>query len=367
MYDRSRRSLFAARDFMGRRPLYYAGVGDTFVVASTVGAILEHPACPNDFDEVHIADLISVGMADPERTPYSVVKALPAATTLVRDNDESVRTATYWRPTLDEDDTCASFDDAAAQLRDVLATAILERCATHGSTVLWLSGGYDSAAIYGVGNDALDRRGLDRLHPLSFSHPPGDAAREDELIDEIARFWKATPTWLSIGDVPLLADAATHAFESDIPFQHAFENWLRALFAATQLQGSRVALYGDGGDQLFAVSSVFLRDLFSNFQWRELRREWNALGGRSAGALWRAVARPVFEERVGALRRPHRPRTTPPSWVWREFVDRHQFEARQAHVEASLAGGGGRADAETRWSLANPIVPRVLRGFRPSP
>jgi asparagine synthase (glutamine-hydrolysing) len=49
--------------------------------------------------------------------------------------------------------------------------------------------------------------------------------------------------------------------------------------------------------------------------------------------------------------------------VRREFVDRHQLEARQAQAEALLAAGGGRADAETRGSLANPIVPRVLTGF----
>jgi hypothetical protein len=50
-----------------------------------------------------------------------------------------------------------------------------------------------------------------------------------------------------------------HARQADVPFQHAFGSWLRALFGAAARSGSRIALYGDGGDQLFAVSTVFAR------------------------------------------------------------------------------------------------------------
>lgn len=48
-------------------------------------------------------------------------------------------------------------------------------------------------------------------------------------------------------------------------------------------------------------------------------------------------------------------------WMRREFVERHQLEARGAEMEARFATvGGGRAGAETIASLTNPIVPRVL-------
>jgi asparagine synthase (glutamine-hydrolysing) len=218
--------------------------------------------------------------------------------------------------------------------------------------------------MFGVGNAALDRAGKPRLRPVSFSYPVGDPGREDELIGEIATFWNAHPRWLSIENVPLLRDAANHATRADIPFQHAFENWLRALLAATHDLGARVALYGDGGDQLFAVSTVFLRDLFADFRWRELRREWQAFGGAGARELWASVARPVLEERRRARRGRLSPGIALPTWMNREFVERHALERRQAEAEASLAAdGGGRAAAETRRSLANPTIPRVLAGF----
>jgi asparagine synthase (glutamine-hydrolysing) len=361
--DHASRRTIAVRDFMGRRPLYYAEVGNALIIASTVGAIVAHPACPKDLDLLALGEIVGVSLAGHSLTPYAAVKALPPATALMREDNRVAQTHTYWEPRLDGDasrDT-ESFDSASEQLRALLSTAITERCARSSATAIWLSGGYDSPVMFAVGNAALDRSASQRLHPISFSYPVGDPGREDELIDEIARFWNARPTWLSIEDVPLLRDATAHAARSDVPFQHAFENWLRALFGATQLNGAHVALYGDGGDQLFAVSTIFLQDLFAGFRWRELQREWRAFGGSGVRELWRSVARPVLAD---ARRRVHAPSITFPEWMSAEFVRRHGLERRQAEAEASLAsGGGGRAAAETRRSLANPTIPRVLAGL----
>jgi asparagine synthase (glutamine-hydrolysing) len=363
VYDRARRNTFAARDFMGRRPLYYTRAGGSLIIASAAAAVLEHPGCSRELDEVHLAELVCASSAGADRTPYAGVKSLPAASSLVCDS-RSLSVSAYWRPTLDLDERARSFDDVAAQLRELLTSAILERTAREGPTALWLSGGYDSSIMYGVGNEALDRGGRARLHPLSFGYPPGDAAREDDLIEEIARFWNAAPRWLSIDNVSLLADAAAHASESDVPFQHAFENWLRALLAATRAEGCRVALYGDGGDQLFAVSTIFLRDLFAGLRWRELKREWRALGSHGVLALWSGVIRPVLAERLRGVTAERRPKMKVPAWMQREFVERHEIEARGADVEARFATGArGRAGAETIASLANAIVPRVLSGL----
>jgi asparagine synthase (glutamine-hydrolysing) len=362
--DHARRRTFAARDFMGRRPLYYAEMGGALIVSSLVGAIVSHPACDRELDDVALAEIVGVSLAGHDRTPYRMIKAVPAASSLVREAGATSRVARHWNVTVEESASAESFDDASERLRDLLATAITERRASTGPTSIWLSGGYDSPVMFGVGNANFDRLGLDRLIPISFSYPVGDAAREDEIIGDIAAFWSAHPVWLSIEDVPLLASAREHAARADIPFQHAFENWLRALLGATARVGSRVALYGDGGDQLFAVSTVFLRDLFAELKWRDLRREWRSFGGGGVRALWASVARPTLAARVRGAHGRTRPTIAFPDWLNRAFVVRHSLEARQTEAEAALAsGGGGLAAAETRRSLGNPTVPRVLAGF----
>ena len=361
--DHARRRTFAARDFMGRRPLYHAELNGALMVSSLVGAIVAHPACDRELDDLALAELVGVSLAGHDRTPYRVVKALPAASALVRDGSGATRVSEYWRMHVTHDPVPESFDDASERLRELLAGAIVERRASDGPTTIWLSGGYDSPAMFAIGNQALDRSGYSRLAPVSFTYPVGDPGREDELIDEIAAFWSVQPVWLSIDDVPLLDHAAEHAAGADIPFQHAFENWLRALLGATARQASRVALYGDGGDQLFAVSTVFLRDLFNDRRWRELRREWRAFGGGGVRALWATVAKPALAERARARRAPARPAIAFPDWLNRDFVARHSMGTRQAEAESALASGGGFAAAETRRSLGNPTIPRVLAGL----
>ncbi|HEX5071860.1 MAG TPA: asparagine synthase-related protein [Gemmatimonadaceae bacterium] len=360
--DHARHRTFAARDFMGRRPLYYAEIGTGLILSSQVSAIVAHPACSRELDDVALAEIVGYSLAGHERTPYVAVRALPAAQALVRDGSGAVRVTKHWTIVVDDRDSAESFDAASEELRDLLGNAIVERRAVSGPTTIWLSGGYDSPVMFGVGNAALDRLGYDRLAPVSCSYPPGDPGREDELIEEITAFWSTRPTWVSIDDIPMLTNVREHAARADIPFQHAFENWLRALLGATAREGSRVVLYGDGGDQLFAVSTVFLRDLFSNGRWRELRREWRAFDGSGVRELWHQVARPELAARV----RRARGRTTPgiglPTWLDAGFVARHSLVERQAAAESELEAGG-HASAETRRSLGNPTIPRVLAGL----
>ena len=364
IYDHKQRRTFAARDFLGRRPLYFVEIGDALLVSSSVRALVAHPACSTELDDVALAQSVCVSLSGASRTPYRAVSAVPPATWLIRDALGHARTHQYWRPDLSDSADAESFDAASEHLGDLLGNAIVERRALAGPTTIWLSGGYDSPVMFGVGNSALDRLGLGRLAPVSFSYPVGDAGREDELIADITNFWATQPTWLSIDDVPLLTDAAANAARADVPFQHAFENWLRALLGATARAGSRVALYGDGGDQLFAVSTVFLRDLFGSLKWRELRREWRAFGGGGARALWDYVARPVVAERVRAVRGKSGPQTSFPDWVSREFVATHSLERLEAEAEAALEmTEGGQAAIETRRSLGNPMVTRVVAAF----
>lgn len=364
LYDRAQRRVFAARDFMGRRGLHYVEFDGGILIASTVSALVAHPRCPRDFDDVALAETLTIALSGESRTPYKAVHTVPAATWLSRDPSGTVRTGAYWHfPSGDVVDS-RPFDSATEQLRELIGNAIAERLAPDGPTTIWLSGGYDSPALYAVGNATMRAAGGGQLRPISVSFPPGDPGREDEFIDEIARFWQADTTWLSVDDIPLLHDIAAHAAAADVPLQHSFENWIHALLAASRREGSRVAIYGDGGDQLFAVSSVFMHDLFGSLRWLELNREWRARGGKGVRGLWEAVARPVCGELVRAIRRDRRVDMAPPSWLRQDFVRRNAIVERQQQKEWELRNGmNRRAWAETKGSLANPVIPRVGAAF----
>src|SRR5690606_34954919 len=56
LWDGARRRVFAARDFHGKRPLFYATFGGRLAIGSTVTTILAHPNCPDELNLTAVAE-----------------------------------------------------------------------------------------------------------------------------------------------------------------------------------------------------------------------------------------------------------------------------------------------------------------------
>ena len=360
VFDAQRSRIFAARDPMGRRPLFFATLGETAVVASTAAAILAHPRASSAPNLGALVSRIAFGLTDDASSPYADVTTVPAGHAIVIERGTAPRVSRYW--SIPSQERHASrFEDAVVELRELVASAVIERMDPGAPTTIWLSGGYDSTSIFGIAERALRERGDHRrLAPISMSYPLGDRAREDETIEEVTSFWQTTPRWVQIQDVPLLANLSERASGQDEPFPHAFENWTHAMLAATRASSSHVTLTGDGGDQLFAVSSVYMLDLLARGKWTELRREWNAFGPQGYRAFLRDVVKPVAETVANRVRGDRTPEFRPPAWVRPEVVESSGYLDREWKAEQSLASqAGSRERKETLLPLLSPVTARV--------
>jgi len=374
VWNRKTGRVCAARDFAGKRTLAYAQLGGTLVIASTVSGVLAHPECPAELNLAAIAATASGMFAAGHETAYTAVQTVPGGWTLVRRAEQRAELFRHWIPPVanDRGRSGPSFIDGALQLRELLERATLERMPAQGRAAVWLSGGWDSSAVFGVAKQVLQDRGDRRLVlPVSMSYPAGDPGREDELIQSIADRWGAEVHWVRIGDVPFFERPAQRAARRDEPFAHAFEMWHRALARGTRAVGARVAFDGMGGDQLFQVSEVYFADLLRTGHWIELARDWRARGGgfgvRDAREFVRTVLDPLVSERarraITVLRRGRRPtgylERRPPSWIRREFAKEHQLEERE-RAFAPQRGRVSCAAFETEWYLSHAYFPRVF-------
>ena len=369
LYDEVRRRVLCARDYGGRRSLFYAHLGSTFVVASSIAGVLAHPGCARDLDLAYIGSAAASLLAEDLDTPYRAVKSLRAGARVACRLGQEIQIEVYWQlPTLNEraSSTPEEFGRAAEELRELLARAVLERLAPDGPTALCLSGGYDSPALFGAGMMRLGEMGeSQRLRAVSMSYPPGDPAREDEFIADIAGRWSAPVHWVHIENVPLVDRLADYAARADEPFLHSFEEFIRSLFAGARDVGARVALLGDGGDQLFAVSTIFMLDLFAQLRWKELAREWQAFGPQGYRAFFTRIIAPVARSAVH-FGRPDRSllMREPPPWIRHDFLHAHglldrEFE-RVLRVEPP---GRSRASTEMQRAIRHPVMARVQAGW----
>jgi asparagine synthase (glutamine-hydrolysing) len=362
--DSRARRVVAARDIGATRTLFYTETRDGLLLASTVAGLVAAGAEPA-LNLAHLGE-VAAGLAlDEGSTCVASVARIPAAHTLTRDGDGRAIVAAHWEPPRFESGGRLSLEDGAVALRELLTRAVAERLDRSGPTSVWLSGGWDSPAVFGpamvgTGGD------VERVRAVSITYPVGDPGREDDLISSIVRRWSATPHWIDSANISLLEDLRLRARLRDEPFAHVFEHWNRELARGSRAVGSRVALHGNGGDQLFQVSLVYLADLVRRGRLLSVARECRARGVRDARTLFRWAIQPLLPSvalRAATTLRGGRPLRAyldreVPAWIDAGFARQHQLRDRARTTPAPRAGESFAA-VESRYYLTSPYFPRV--------
>lgn len=367
LWDRRNRQLLAARDFAGTRPLHFARAGERLILASNLTAVAAHPSVSRELNRLALAeDLIGAASMAVRETAFRDIERLPAGFRLRWQPGSSPVVERFWEPPRFEQGPGPDFREAGEQLRSVLGGAARERLAASGPTTVWMSGGYDSPAVFALAQSA--GHAGQSVIPVSMSYPEGDPGREDELISAIAQHRNAEVNWVQIGDVPDLPEPMDWALRRDEPFAHPYESWNLALAAGSRRAGARVVLGGNGGDQFFGLSPVFLADLFRGGRWGKLWGEARAIGfsRHSLRELFHWAVQPALPS--GALRLVDRVRGRPlrvhlqspvPSWMGLDRVttralwDR-QWTYRYRRSDETLAS------AEASWYLDASFGQRVV-------
>lgn len=372
IWDRRLRRIIAARDFAGKRPLYYANLASdrVLVLASSVSAVLEHPACGKEFDLFAVGCTAANLLAAHDQTCYRDVKIMPAAHTMNADIRSRVRLeiSRHWTPPAFQGDSTVPFDAAADELRGLLCRATSERLSAADNTSVWMSGGADSPAVFACGQTVLAQAADGRrLLPVSISYPVGDPGREDELILAIAEQWQTPVHWIDSRGIPIFDHTEERAADRNEPFAHVFEMWNRALVGGTRSIGAHIALDGNGGDQLFYVSNYYLADLLKAGSLRTLRSQWRTRRMRGFQNFWAAAVQPLIPN---VVRTPARhlglgqfvesPYGRPlPSWIDRRFANQHQLLERERNAGPQRKNET-LAAFEARWFLTHQYFPRVF-------
>lgn len=148
IWDDKQRSLLLARDRLGQKPLYYTCQGNTFLFASEIKAILQHPSVKPEVNLSAIYDFLSYQYIPSPQTAFAGIHKLPSASYLLYKNSK-ITIEKYWeldfshKLNLSEEEYCS-------RLRELLEEAVKIRLMSEVPLGAFLSGGIDSGTVVGL-------------------------------------------------------------------------------------------------------------------------------------------------------------------------------------------------------------------------
>jgi len=265
IWDEKGNRLVLARDRLGKKPLYYSFINETFLFASELKAIMAYPAFPRKVDPSSLMKYLFFEFIPCPHTIFKNARKIPAASYLIWDK-KKIEVKQYWSP-FDSQKGEKNLSEAEAELRliELLKESVKRRLISDVPLGVFLSGGIDSSAITALAQKEVP--GRIKTFSIGFEDPSFDESKYASLASKYIGTehyeQMMTPTDL-LNIVPKLPDIL------DEPMADAsiLPTYLLSKFTRGNVT---VALGGDGGDELFAGYPTYLAHKFADQYGRYLK------------------------------------------------------------------------------------------------
>ncbi|MBI3949935.1 MAG: asparagine synthase (glutamine-hydrolyzing) [Acidobacteria bacterium] len=298
LWDDRNRRLLLGRDRFGVKPLYYCQVGEDFLFASEIKALLEHPSVKRSVCLEALRYYIAFRyVPDPLTMFDGILKLLPGHYCLIEDGH--VQFHCYWRPQY-APNAGMNEEEAIEELRERLAGAVKRQLLSDVPLGLSFSGGVDSGAVLAM----MHQVGVEGIKAYTVGYPD----RESDLggAKSDITYARRLGQQFGVQDREIMFDPQTLTdvlpkviwhMDDPLPDTGAVASFLVAQLAQGEV---KVLLSGQGGDEMFggypwhraAKMAMWLRQspvAASLLRWigRPLQSVPVALGGRQVTFLRR--------------------------------------------------------------------------------
>jgi asparagine synthase (glutamine-hydrolysing) len=246
LYDNERGSLFLARDRAGEKPLFYSIRNGVLSFGSELKALLADPSVERRVDLESLDCYLTFGFVPSPRCIIQDVHKLPPAHGLSFDvRSGHYQTWRYWQ--LPPPIATAGRDEAELieELEHLLEDAVRRQLVADVPVGVLLSGGVDSSLV-----TALAVRSKPDLRTFTVRFPGYGAYDETEHARLIARGFNTNHLELEATDPPVaVLPILARQFDEPIADSSMVPTYLVSKLTR---EHCKVALGGDGGDELFA-------------------------------------------------------------------------------------------------------------------
>jgi asparagine synthase (glutamine-hydrolysing) len=271
IWDAKRRKILLARDRFGKKPLYYAARPDGIWFGSELKC-LRAAGLPMEPDREALKLYFQFTFIPDPFSAFEGVRKLAPGTWLEYDENGNTRTGRYWRlPAPAEKPVSGQTrQQAMRQIRDLFDESVRIRMIADVPLGAFLSGGIDSSSV--VASMALQSKAPVKTFSIGFEEA---AYNELAYAAMVAKKYRTEHHEIIVKpDSVALVEKLIEHFDEPFADSSAIPTYIVSEFAARHV---KVALSGDGGDELFAG--------YDSFQIVQRLRLWDALPQVARGAL----------------------------------------------------------------------------------
>jgi asparagine synthase (glutamine-hydrolysing) len=316
LWDTARQRLLLARDRTGIRPLFHTRVPGGLAFASEVKALFTLPEVPRRLDARALGEVFTYWAPLPPHAVFEGIESLPPGHVMTVDA-QGTHLHRYWDwsfpPAPIEADRSA--DAYAEELRDLLIDAVRLQLRADVPVAAYLSGGLDSSIV-----TTLIRHYTDtplRTFSLTF-----DDAEFDESVwqQQLVNHLGTDHTTVHCTRDDIAAAFPRAIAHTETPIVRTAPAPMMLLAAGVRAAGYKVALTGEGADEVFGGYDIFKEARVRRFMARQPNSRWRPRllerlypYLKHSPAAGRAMTERFFREGEAQFREPgfaHLPRWT---------------------------------------------------------
>jgi asparagine synthase (glutamine-hydrolysing) len=259
LWDNVHRTMFAARDRFGIKPLFYAFHDGTLYLASEIKALFA-AGVPRRWDPDSIYNSGGIG-GHQASTLFDGIYQLPPGHYMIA-TDNHVQVNQYWDfnyPRIPDTRPERSDAEYAEEFRHALDEAVRIRLRADVPVGCYLSGGIDSCAVLGLA--ARHHSGPIRAFTLTFDRAEYN---EGEIAKEMADRVQAEFYSIPIQQDDLADHFCSAILQSETLCANAHGVAKYLLSRAVRDAGYKVVLTGEGSDEILGGYQHFRRDVAPN-------------------------------------------------------------------------------------------------------
>ena len=246
IWDEKGNRLVLARDRLGKKPLYYSLINETFIFASELKAIMAYPSFPREVDPVSLMKYLFFEFIPCPHTIFKGAKKIPAASYLVWDK-KGIEVRQYWSPfDSQKDEKTHSEAEAELKMMELLKESVKRRLISDVPLGVFLSGGIDSSAITALAQSEVP--GKIKTFSIGFEDPSFDESKYASLVSRYIGT-EHHEQMMTPADLLNIVPGLPEILDEPMADASILPTYLLSKFTRGYVT---VALGGDGGDELFA-------------------------------------------------------------------------------------------------------------------